>query len=195
MPLLLFLSFNKSLVFIQDEVESRRPRTAGKNKDENIEATIEALSCHIRLLNYFAMQRSFRLEFLNTSIIGDIIKFLQDGVSIDKHERIGNSKLDFIGLCLTFLFNLALDKQIRQMVLAKNLSNICSKLCLINDKVIQFTAQILLITLDKKFLSDLREINSMSKTCVDYLNKSIKASQLCYQGIKLSCLLENLKSM
>ena len=160
-----------------------------------MEATIEALSCHIKLLNYFAMQRSFRLEFLDTSIIGDIIRSLQNEVSMDKHERIGNSKLDFIGLCLTFLYNLALDKQIRQMILTKNLSNICLKLCRINDKVIQFTAQILLVSLDKKFLSDLREINSLSKTCVDYLNKCIRASQLCHHGIKLSCLLENLKSM
>jgi hypothetical protein len=176
-------------------VESRRPRTAGKNKDEKLEATIEALSCHIKLLNYFAMQRSFRLEFLRTSITEDIIRVLQDGVSIDKHEVIRNSKLDFIGQCLTLLFNLALDKQILQMMLTKNLSKTCLKLRRINDKVIQFTAQILLITLDKKFLNDLRETHSLSKTCVEYLNKSIKASQLCHHGIKLSCLLENLKSM
>jgi hypothetical protein len=141
------------------------------------------------------MQPSIRAEFLNTPIIEDIITVLQDKLLLDQHGRIADKKVDFIGQSLTLLYNLALEKQILQLMQSRNLSNTCTKLRLINDKNIQFISQILLIALDEKSCGDLREINSLSKTCIEYLDKSIKTPKLCYRGIKLICLLKNLKSM
>jgi hypothetical protein len=141
------------------------------------------------------MQRSIRPEFLNTPIIEDIITVLQDTALLDQYGSIADRKVEFIRQSLTLLYNLALEKQILQLMKSKNLSHTCSKLRLINDKTIQFASQILLITLDEDACRDLREINSLSKTCIEYLDKSIKVPKLCYQGIKLSCLLKNLKGM
>ncbi|CAF0897822.1 unnamed protein product [Adineta steineri] len=181
--------FQQHLRILSQSDGKSRERTDKKNED----GIIDALNYHITLLNYFAMQQSIRLEFLNTSIIEDIISVLQNKVFLDHSGRIKQTK--FIGLSLTLLYNLAVDEQILELMKSKNLANTCTELRHINDRVVQFTSQILLITLDKTFFHDLQEMNSLSKSCIEHMDRSSKVPKLYYHGIQLSCLLKNLKTI
>ncbi|CAF0944343.1 unnamed protein product [Adineta steineri] len=181
--------FQQHLPILSQSDGKSRERTDKKNED----GIIDALNYHITLLNYFAMQESIRLEFSNTPIIEDIISVLQNKVFLDHSGRIKQTK--FIGLSLTLLYNLAVDEQILELMISKNLANTCTELRHINDRVVQFTSQILLITLDKTFFHDLQEMNSLSKSCIEHMDRSSKVPKLYYHGIQLSCLLKNLKTI
>jgi hypothetical protein len=162
--------------------------------EKNEEAIIEALNYHIKLINYFAMQRATRSEFLSTPIIEDVITVLQNKIFLDQPGHILGKRIDFIGQSLTLLYNLAVDKHILPLLKSKNFSDTCLKLYDTNDKTVQFISLILLVTLNKT-CPDLRETNSLLKTCIEYLDSSIKVPQLFYHGMKLNLLLKDLKSM
>ncbi|CAF1587535.1 unnamed protein product, partial [Adineta ricciae] len=170
-------------------------RVAGHamDTDANEEARIEALSYHIKLLNHFAMQRYLRKEFSDQPIIQNVITVLQDDGLLDQLERLNKKRIEFIGQSLTLLNNLILEEKVLKLMKSQSFADTCSQFRSVNDKTIQFTSHILLVSLNKTSFTDVREIDLLSKTYTEYLYKSVKVPKLCYHCVKLSCLVRNLK--
>ncbi|CAF1319662.1 unnamed protein product [Adineta steineri] len=182
--------FEQHLSVITDEIEIHRPRRLSING--KAEGRIEALSYHIKLLNHFAMQRSFREEFNNQSIVENLIDVLQNNILLVQIEHLNIKTNEFIRQSLYLLNNLILVKQIMELMKKKNVILTCLKLSFINDKIIQFISQLIFISLDKNSSENLRDIPLLSKTYIEYIRKSTKVPKLSYHSVKLSCLIRNL---
>ncbi|CAF2060015.1 unnamed protein product [Rotaria magnacalcarata] len=175
----------------------RRKETAdtlGKqNVDEIKAARMTALSYHVKLLSHFALIRSIRKQIVLLPIINQILSILEDQSLIDSRGRIDDAKIEIVAQSLILLYNLAVEDQVLAMLKTRNLMNICTKLRLVKDKIIHFMSQILMIMLDKKAYEDIYEPQSLSKTYVEYINRSITGPRQVYHGIKLHHLLKNLE--
>jgi flagellar biosynthesis regulator FlaF len=112
---------------ILDSTQSQRRITAGENRDDKEEMTIEALTYHIKLLNYFAMQRSLRPNFLDKPILAQLISVLQDDTLINQCERITQNRIEFISQSLTLSHNVELERRITELIVGKNLAETCSE--------------------------------------------------------------------
>jgi hypothetical protein len=165
-----------------------------RNIDKNRAARMEALSYHIKMLNHFAQIRSMRPEFSSTSIIDEILLILQNRSLFDRNGRINDVKLGAIGQSLTLLYNLSFEKTILFKLRTTDLFNVCLKLRDTKDKIIHFTSHILLIMLNHDQYDKINDIPLLSRTCIEYVDKSVKEPRLSYQSIKLDGLLKNLKS-
>ncbi len=165
-----------------------------ENIDDKKNARIEALQFHIKILNHLAIIPLTRKEFLNTSIINQILLILEDEMLINNLGRIDNEKIRMVGQCLTLLYNLAFDNQILSILTTNNGRSICYKLRLVDDKIIQFTSQTLRVMFDSKTVDDLVNPHSLTKTYIEYIDRTVKEPRQPYQGVKLNCILKNLES-
>ncbi|CAF1590671.1 unnamed protein product [Rotaria magnacalcarata] len=164
-----------------------------QNVDEIKAARMTALSYHVKLLSHFALIRSIRKQIVLLPIINQILSILEDQSLIDSRGRIDDAKIEIVAQSLILLYNLAVEDQVLAMLKTRNLMNICTKLRLVKDKIIHFMSQILMIMLDKKAYEDIYEPQSLSKTYVEYINRSITGPRQVYHGIKLHHLLKNLE--
>ena len=154
-----------------------------------------ALSYHIKVLSHFALTKTLRNKFVSLQIIDRILSVLNNQLLIDNHERIAEAKVEFVEQSLTLLYNLGFDEEIRSIFKQKNLFDTCLKLRRLKAKTIQFTSQILMITLDENSYDDIDQPNLLSKTFIEYIDRSVKGPRQSYQGIKLDRLLHSLESM
>ena len=146
-------------------------------------------------MNHFALTPSTRKEFLNTEIINQILLILEDETLVDNAGCIVGAKIGMVGQCLTFLYNLSFDNQILSNMRSSNVLNICLKMRLVNNKIIQFASQTLAVVLDTNIVDTIVEPHSLTKIYIEYMNKSVKEPRQPYQGVKLNCVLKNLGSM
>jgi hypothetical protein len=135
-----------------------------------------------------------RPEFSSTSIIDEILLILQNRSLFDRNGRINDVKLGAIGQSLTLLYNLSFEKTILFKLRTTDLFNVCLKLRDTKDKIIHFTSHILLTMLNHDQYDNINDIPLLSRTCIEYVDKSVKEPRLSYQSIKLDGLLKNLKS-
>ncbi|CAF3609168.1 unnamed protein product [Rotaria socialis] len=164
-----------------------------QNVDEIKAARMTALSYHVKLLSHFSLIRSIRKQIVSLPIINQILSILEDQSLIDSRGRIDDAKIGIVAQSLILLYNLAVEDQVLEMLKTRNLMKICTKLRLVKDKIIHFMSQILMIMLDKKAYEDIYEPHSLSKTSVEYINRSIVGPRQVHQGIKLHHLLKNLE--
>lgn len=162
--------------------------------DAKTAARMTALSYHIKILNHFALMQAIREEFLSLPIIDQILSILEDKSLIDTSGGIADDKIGVIEQSLKLLYNLGMEDKILTKLKDKNLFNVCLKLHFVKEKRINFISQLLLITLNEKVFDEIYEPHLLSKTCVEYIDKSVKEPRQLYQGIKLHCLLRNLES-
>ncbi|CAF1313171.1 unnamed protein product [Rotaria sp. Silwood1] len=164
-----------------------------QNIDDTRAVCITALSYHIKLLNHFALIRSIRKEILSLPIVNQILSVLEDQSLLDTRGRIDDAKIGMVAQSLTLLYNLGVEPEILTTFKAKNLSNICLKLRVVKDKIIHLMSQMLLIMLDKNTFEDIYEPHLLSKTCIEYIEWSLREPRQVYQGIKLHHLLKHLE--
>ncbi|CAF1358041.1 unnamed protein product [Rotaria sordida] len=180
--------FNQHLSILIGE-EGKQP------VDEMKAARMIALSYHIKVLNHFTLIRSIRKEFLSLSIIEQILKILQDRSLTDRDQIVNEAKTAVVEQSLILLYSLGQEKEIIGILRKKNLFDICLKLRIVKDRIIRFVSQILLTLLDKDAHKHIHEPHSLSKTCIEYIDKAVKETRKSYQGIKLHRLLKNLEIM
>ncbi|CAF1367909.1 unnamed protein product [Rotaria sordida] len=164
-----------------------------ENVDETKAARMAALSYHIKILNHFSLIRSIRSEFLSLPIINQILLILQDQSLIDSNGRIADAKIEVVEQALILLYNLGMNNEILSMLRTKDIFNICLKLRLSKDKIIHFMSHFLLIMLNTSVYDDIYDPHLLSKTCIEYIDKSVKEPRQLYQGIKLHRLLKHLE--
>jgi hypothetical protein len=170
-----------------------RPSRRAPDNDES--ARMEALSYHIKMLTHFTQTQLTRREFLKTSIIDQILSIVQDKTLFDEEKSIPDAKLVVVGKALILLYNLMFEKEIASKLRQQNIMEICLKLRFSKDKTIHFASQILLITLDNNAYGNINKPDLLSKTSIEYIDKSVNEPKQLYQGIKLDGLLKNLRSM
>ncbi|CAF1468658.1 unnamed protein product [Rotaria sp. Silwood1] len=167
------------------------------NNNEDDETTmnvhIEAVLYHIKLLNHFAQIPSIRKNFLETRILDEILQLLQNDTLIHNTNRIVDVKSLMIMQSIILLYNLGFSKEILSRMKRKNVIDICSKLCLMKDKMIQFVSQALIIRLDPKKIDEIPNPKSLTKFCLECMEKSVREPRRSYQGIKLNGVLKVLE--
>ncbi|CAF1178736.1 unnamed protein product, partial [Didymodactylos carnosus] len=160
-------------------------------RDEMMEKSmgIEALGCHIKLLNYFASTPSTRKEFISSQIIDQILMILTSD-----NEQLYHPDAGVISYSITLLYNLMFEKQLVAVLKEKNISNICSKLQLRKDKRIQFASQTLLVTLDEKIdIDTIHDPDKLLQAFIYYIKNSIDELRQSHDGVKLDGVLEKFK--
>ncbi|CAF1330516.1 unnamed protein product [Adineta steineri] len=168
---------------------------SGADNSEYKNARLEALTCHIKLLNHFALTPSIRQDFLSTEIINQVLLVLQDQTLVDDVERIPDVNIGMVRQCLTFLYNLSFNTRILIIMRTNNVLQICHKMRLVNDQIIQFASQTLAVMLDANTVDRIVEPQSLTKIYIEYMNKSTKEPRQPYQGVKLNCILRNLQKI
>jgi hypothetical protein len=163
-------------------------------KNEMKNARIEALSLHIKLLSHFALTPSVRKNFLATPIIDQMFLILENETLIDSNGRVTNTQIGIVREALTLLYNLAFEKEIIVIMKTKNLLSICTRFYLEKDEIVQFTSQTLTVMLESQMVDELVDPHALSKTYIEYMNKSSKEPRRPYQGVKLRGILQNLES-
>jgi hypothetical protein len=167
----------------------------GEDTSEKRNARIEALSYLVKLLNHFALTPSTRKEFLETTIIDEILSLLHHNTLLGSDGKIIGTSMVMVGQFLTLLYNLAFDKQILSTMKVKNVLAICLKMRSETDKTVQFTSQALSIMLDPNISDDIPQPNPLTKTYVEYMDKTVKEPRQPHQGVKLQGILKTLESM
>jgi hypothetical protein len=181
------------MLILGKEDRDSRPSRKGPEVDET--ARMEALSYHIKMLAHFTQTKSTRREFFGTSIVDQILLVLQDKTLFDEEKSVPDAKLAVVGQALILLYNLASEEEIASKIRRENILDICLKLRFFKDKIIHFASQILLIMLGNHVYEHIHKSDLLSKTSIEYIDKSVKEPKQLYQGIKLDGLLKNLQSI
>lgn len=147
------------------------------------------------MITHFTQTRSMRQEFLRMPILDEILLILQDPLLFNDRGHISDAKLGVVGQTLILLYNLVSEDEIYSKLNKETLLTICLKLSSSKDKLIHFASQILLIIFNKDAYDNINKPDLLSKTCIEYIDKSVKEPKQLYQGIKLNNLLKNVESM
>ena len=183
-------------IYFRDYTSITRDRRGSKHDPTaNDTARIEALSYHIKILTHFSQTRLMRKEFLQTSIVDEMLRILTTVViAPEKFPLIRDAQFAVIGQSLVFLFNLVAEDRIKNTLRNSHMENVCFQFGLYNDRIIHFSSQILCVILDKTYSRRINKPDALSKIAVEYIGRSVNEPTLLCQGIRLDGLLSSLES-
>ncbi|CAF1520601.1 unnamed protein product, partial [Rotaria sp. Silwood1] len=154
------------------------------NKSDELDSTyyhdrgiaLNALRCHLQLLNYLSLTSSGRLYFIKNNIIDKVISILERNVLIDnayENEELYHADVGIIAYTLMLLYNLAYEKPIFSILKQKDLESIISKLESSKDITIQYASKTLSTILIKDQIQEENEPMKLKQKYAEYLEKNI----------------------
>ncbi|CAF3660242.1 unnamed protein product [Rotaria sp. Silwood1] len=163
-------------IAVKSDKISERADIYSKKKSIEKGARIQALSYHIKLLNYFALTPSTRKEFISRTIVDDILSILNTESLIKSvHE---NSQL--------FHVDVDLFKTLKE----KNTLHICEKLHTAKDDTIHFTSQNLAIWLNQEEVDEIQDTYCFTKGYLYYIKNTLDQPNQTFHGIQLESTLK-----
>ena len=150
---------------------------------------LHALGYHLELLNYFSLTSTARKQFIQSTIIEQILSILNHDVLVDnacENEELFHGDVSVIAYTLMLLYNLAYEQQVFSILKQKDIINAYSKLQSAKDISIQFGYQILSTILNQNQIDEENEPMKLKTTYLEYLEEEISKSK---QTVKLSAMI------
>ncbi|CAF1985684.1 unnamed protein product [Rotaria magnacalcarata] len=184
----------KKAEFIFQQNASYQNENQDNKKTRSIRnARIEAFLYYIKLLTHFSMAPCVRRGFLENTLIDEIIRILESETAYNLIDKTVNIKRLLVMQLIILLYNLAFNKQILSLLMNKNIINLCLRLRLIKNEMIQYISEALIIRLKPTRIDGIVNPQSLTKFCMEYLEISVKEPRRSYQGIKLNSMLRVLE--
>ncbi|CAF0993164.1 unnamed protein product [Didymodactylos carnosus] len=199
------LIFKKHLpVTLEGEVLGNCDRNCVTNREPK-GARMNAIGCHIKLLNYFALLPSIRNDFIPTAeatnhIIDKILDILSTNSlieSIMNNQQAFHVDVSVISYSITLLYNLVFHRQLFSILKAnKRLLDICLRLQMVKDRSIHFVAQTLSkILVDQTNIDDIKQPRRIAKAYLYYIENTVDEPTQTHHGIKLDGVFTNLTTI
>ncbi|CAF4178083.1 unnamed protein product [Rotaria sp. Silwood2] len=93
-----------------------------------------------------------------------------------------------------FLTTTIID-EILQLLENETLVQITGRIVDVKNKMIQFTSQALIVRLDSRKVDEIVDPQSLTKFCIEYMEKSVREPRQSYQGIRLNSILRILETL
>ncbi|CAF3318921.1 unnamed protein product [Rotaria socialis] len=175
--------------------DSRKSSTiSDQEKIEEAGIRMQALSHHIKILNYFASTPSIRKEFISLTIIDDILSIVRKGPFSLIHSQLYHANVGTIAWSLTLLYNLMFDKNLFKMLKEKDTLHICEKFHAAKNDTIHFTSKNITALLKQKDIDEIQDPYRLTKSYFYYLKNTLKQPNQKFQGIPLANTLNTLES-
>lgn len=170
-----------------------------KRCDKEKGARMQAISDHIKLLNYFAITPSTRKEFLSfQTIIDEILSILNKQSLIDsvhKNYQLYHVDVGVVAWSLILLYNLTFDKELFNFLKGNtNVQQICERLHTAKDDAIHFTSQNLATLLKQKDIDKIEDPYRLTNAYLYYLKNAVHQPNQSFHGIPLDRTLNSFES-
>ncbi|CAF1282158.1 unnamed protein product [Didymodactylos carnosus] len=168
------------------------------NKSKEKGARMQALTCHIKLLNYFALTPSTKKEFYSDLLIDNISSILGTPALIDsvhRNHQLFHVDVGFVAYCVILLYNLAFDKELFKILKAKSVIDICKTLHTAKDDTIHFASQTLSTILQQTEIDQIKEPYPLTEGYLYFIENTIDEPNRIYHGVQLEGVLEDLESL
>ncbi|CAF4540672.1 unnamed protein product [Rotaria socialis] len=176
--------------------DSRKSSTiSDQEKIEEAGIRMQALSHHIKILNYFASTPSIRKEFISLTIIDDILSIVRKGPFSLIHSQLYHANVGTIAWSLTLLYNLMFDKNLFKMLKEKDTLHICEKFHAAKNDTIHFTSKNITALLKQKDIDEIQDPYRLTKSYFYYLKNTLKQPNQKFQGIPLANTLNTLETI
>ncbi|CAF1384926.1 unnamed protein product [Didymodactylos carnosus] len=133
---------------------------------------MQALSCHIKLLNYFALTPSTKKEFYSGLVIDNISSILDTPAltdSVHRNHQLFHVDVGLVAYCVILLYNLAFNKELFKTLKAKSVIDICEILRTAKDDTIHFASQTLSTSLKQTEIDQIKDPYHLTKGYLYYI--------------------------
>ncbi|CAF2965236.1 unnamed protein product [Rotaria sp. Silwood2] len=185
------------IVVESDEISEKADIYANKKSKEK-GARMQALSHHIKLLNYFSLTPSTRKEFISQTIIDDILCILNTESlieSVHQHSQLFHVDVGVIAWSLTLLYNLMFDKDLFKKLKEKNTLRICEQLHTAKDDTIHFTSQNLITLLNQEEVDEIQDPHRFTRGYLYYIKNTLGQPNQTFHGIQLESTLKTFETI